>query len=176
MNSNIWPSPNVCLHFPFIKIQAFGLEIALIQHNFIPTWLHLQRHYFQTMETQSVRNPPVMQRTQIQSLSWEDPLEKEMATNSSTLAWKIPWTEEPGRLQSMESQTVGQGIAESMQVGLWKWFKSRTLQHTKCPHWGSISLFYRAWVQWETPYKKGSMNKQEMLHTIFPWGVQFTLM
>ena len=59
-----------------------------------------------------------MQGTQVQSLSWEDPLEKEMATNSSTLAWKIPWTEEPGRLQSMESQTVGQGIAESMQVGL----------------------------------------------------------
>ena len=38
---------------------------------------------------------------------WEDPLEKEMAPHSSTLAWKIPWTEEPGRLQSMESQRVG---------------------------------------------------------------------
>ena len=40
-------------------------------------------------------------------LGWEDPLEKEMATHSSTLAWKIPWTEEPGRLQSMGSQRVG---------------------------------------------------------------------
>ena len=45
---------------------------------------------------------------QVQSLGWEDALEKEMATHSSTLAWKIPWTEEPGRLQSMGSQRVGQ--------------------------------------------------------------------
>ena len=45
--------------------------------------------------------------TQVQSLSWEDPLEKEMATHSSTLAWKIPRKEEPGRLQSMGSQRVG---------------------------------------------------------------------
>ena len=45
--------------------------------------------------------------TWVQSLGWEDPLEKEMATQSSILAWKIPWTEEPGRLQSMGSQRVG---------------------------------------------------------------------
>ena len=44
------------------------------------------------------------QETQVQSLGWEDPLEKEMATHSNTLAWRIPWTEEPGRLQSMGSQ------------------------------------------------------------------------
>ena len=48
-----------------------------------------------------------MQETQVRSLGWEDPLEKEMATHSSTLAWKIPWTEEPGRLQSMGLQRVG---------------------------------------------------------------------
>ena len=45
--------------------------------------------------------------TQVQSLGWEDPLEKETATHSSTLAWKIPWTKEPGRLQSTGSQRVG---------------------------------------------------------------------
>ena len=44
---------------------------------------------------------PAMQETGIRSLGWEDPLEKEMAPHSSTLAWKIPWTEEPGKLQSM---------------------------------------------------------------------------
>ena len=48
-----------------------------------------------------------MQETWIQSLGWEDPLEKEVATHSSILAWRIPWTEEPGGLQSMESQRVG---------------------------------------------------------------------
>ena len=47
-----------------------------------------------------------MQETQVRSLGREDPLEKEMATHSSTLAWKIPWTTEPGRLQFMGSQTV----------------------------------------------------------------------
>ena len=53
-----------------------------------------------------VKNLPALQETQVQSLGWEDSLEKEMATHSSILAWKIPWTEEPGRLQSMESQRV----------------------------------------------------------------------
>ena len=48
-----------------------------------------------------------IQETQVQCLGQEDLLEKEMATHSSTLAWKIPWTEEPGRLQSMGSQRVG---------------------------------------------------------------------
>ena len=54
-----------------------------------------------------VKNLPVMQETQAQSLDWEDPLEKEMATYSSILACRIPWTEKPGRLQSMGSQRVG---------------------------------------------------------------------
>ena len=53
-----------------------------------------------------VKGLPAMRETQVQSLGGEDPLEKEMATCSSTLAWKIPWTEEPGRLQSMGSQKV----------------------------------------------------------------------
>ena len=50
---------------------------------------------------------PTMQETQVRSLGWEDPVEKEMATHSSTLAWKIPWTEERGSLQSMGMQRVG---------------------------------------------------------------------
>ena len=53
-----------------------------------------------------IKRLPTMWETRVQSLGQEDILEKEMATHSSTLAWKIPWTEEPGRLQSMGSQTV----------------------------------------------------------------------
>ena len=53
---------------------------------------------------QWVKDPPATQETQVQSLGWEDPLEKEMATYSSILAWEIPWTQEPGGLQSMGSQ------------------------------------------------------------------------
>ena len=54
-----------------------------------------------TLVAQLVKNPPVMQETWVQSLGWEDPLEKETATHSSILAWRIPWTEKPGRLQSV---------------------------------------------------------------------------
>ena len=53
-----------------------------------------------------VKNLPAMQETHVQSLGWEDPLEKEMATHSSILTWRIPWKEEPGRLQYMGSQRV----------------------------------------------------------------------
>ena len=57
----------------------------------------------------NVKNPPAMQETQVRSLGREDPLEKGMATHSSILAWRIPCTEEPGRLQSMRSQRVRHG-------------------------------------------------------------------
>ena len=58
------------------------------------------------MVAQLIKRLPAMWETRVQSLGWEDPLEKEMAIHSSTIAWKIPWTEEPGRLQSMGSQRV----------------------------------------------------------------------
>ena len=57
-----------------------------------------------SLVAQTVKRLPTMQETWVRSLGGEDPLEKEMATYSSTLTWKIPWTEEPGRLQSMGSQ------------------------------------------------------------------------
>ena len=56
---------------------------------------------------QTVKNLPAMQQTQVQFLGREDSLEKDMAIHSSILAWRIPWTEEPGGLQSMASQRVG---------------------------------------------------------------------
>ena len=56
---------------------------------------------------QTVKNLPAMQENQIPSLGQEDPLEKRIATHSSILAWRIPWTEEPGGLHSMESRRVG---------------------------------------------------------------------
>ena len=55
---------------------------------------------------QTLKNLPAMLEIPVQSLGWEDPLEKGMATHPSILAWKIPWTEEPGRLQSMELQSL----------------------------------------------------------------------
>ena len=55
---------------------------------------------------QTVKSPPAMQETRVRSLGWEDPLEEEMATYSSILAWRIPWTEEPGGIQSTGSQEL----------------------------------------------------------------------
>ena len=59
-----------------------------------------------TLVAQSVKNLPAMQETGVRSLGREDPLEKEMATPSSILSWRLPWTEEPGGLQSVGSQRV----------------------------------------------------------------------
>ena len=60
-----------------------------------------------SLVAQTVKRLSTMLEARVRSLGWEDPLEKEMAIHSSTIAWKIPWTEEPGRLQSMGSQRVG---------------------------------------------------------------------
>ena len=58
----------------------------------------IQAGYWTSLVAQTVKRLPTIQETRVQSLGWEDPLEKEMATHSSTHAWKIPWTEEPGWL------------------------------------------------------------------------------
>ena len=67
-----------------------------------------------SLVVQTVKHLSTMWETQVPSLGWEDPLKKEMAIHSRTTAWKIPWTEEPGRLQSMGSQRVGQDWATSL--------------------------------------------------------------
>ena len=69
-----------------------------------------------SLVAQTVKRLPAMQETRVWSLGREDPLEKEMATHSSTLAWRIPWTEEPSGLQSMELQRVGHDWATSLSL------------------------------------------------------------
>ena len=68
---------------------------------------NLQYYERTSLVAQTVKRLSTMQETRVRALGWEDPLEKEMAIHSSTIAWRIPWTEEPGRLQSMGSQRVG---------------------------------------------------------------------
>ena len=74
---------------------------------------------FQGRIAQMVKHLPAMQETWVRSLSWEDPLEKEMVTHSSTLAWKIPWMEESGRLQYMGLERVGHNWATSLHILEW---------------------------------------------------------
>ena len=90
------------------------------------------------MVAQTVKHLPTMQETQFQSLGWEDLLEKEMATHSSILAWKIPWTEEPGRLQSMGLQRVGYNGATSHSHSL-------THTHSLCLSCGMWTLSCGMW-------------------------------
>ena len=88
------------------------------KYHFITEWVEeskrfAQRHFVEVINNtaslvvQMVKHLPAMWETLVRSLGWEHPLEKEMATHSSTLAWKIPWTEEPGRLQSTGLHRVG---------------------------------------------------------------------
>ena len=65
------------------------------------------QHSWASLVAQTVNHLPIMRETKVQSLGWEDPLEKGMATHSSILAWRILWTEKPGSLHSMKSQRVG---------------------------------------------------------------------
>ena len=67
-----------------------------------------------SLVAQTLKHLSTMRETRVRSLGWEDPLEKEMATHSNTIAWKIPWMEEPGRLQSMRLQRVGHNWATSL--------------------------------------------------------------
>ena len=86
----------------------------MIEHNFYCQPKRLRKQFrdiymviWDSLVAQTVKRLPTMRETQVRSLGWEDPLEKEMATHSSILAWRIPWIEEPGGLQSMGSQRVG---------------------------------------------------------------------
>ena len=92
----------------FIKC---GLLALSWHHPHLPP-THTDVHLWTSGGSDGKRSPPATRETWIQSLGWEDPLEEGMATHSSILAWRIPWMEQPGGLQSMGSQRVGQDWAQ----------------------------------------------------------------
>ena len=93
--------------------------------------LRLLWQYFQktSLVAQTVKRLSTMWETWVRSLGREDPLEKEMAIHSSTIAWKIPWIEEPGRLQSMGSQRVGHDWVTSLSLSFKKLYFINKLKH-----------------------------------------------
>ena len=132
---------------------------------------------------QMVKQPSTRQETRVQALVWEDPLEKEMAIHSSTIAWKIPWTEEPGRLQSMGSQRVGHDWAtplHSLGTGndvwrslIWRldsgWgmcFQDGT------PTWllaGGLCSHYTALSPWDAASRfQNEKSKRKTQHLVWP--------
>ena len=112
---------------PFAKICLLAVEI----YTFFNSQVRPQRA---SLMAQMVKNLPAMQEIQVQSLGWEDPLKEEVTIHSRILAWRIPWTEEPGGLQSMGSQRVGHDWATNtftksqsthcLNSGLWEWRKN----------------------------------------------------
>ena len=92
-----------------------------------------------------VKHLPTMRETWVQALGWEDPLEKEMATHSRTIAWKIPWTEEPGRLQSMGSHRVRHDWATSLHFIVQTGFPGGTVVKNPSANAGDGRGFY-PWV------------------------------
>ena len=103
-------------------------------------WVLFLFYFLASLVAQRVKRLPAMQETWVRSLGQEDPLGKEMATHSSTLAWKIPWTEKPGRLRSMGSQRVGHNWATSLSLSFcnaWYFF----------PH-SFIFILHWEWFSW----------------------------
>ena len=101
--------------------QAISLNFWILQK-----LTHVSTLWASLVAQSSKRLPPMLE-TQVRSLGQEDPLEKEMATHSSILAWRIPWTEEPGRLQSTGSQRVGHDWVTSLSLHFYiftKWYKT----------------------------------------------------
>ena len=111
------------VHWVSDAIQPFHSPLPpalnLSQHQGLFQWVgsqHQMAKVFELQVAQRLKRLPAVRETRVQSLGWEDPLEKEMATHSSTLVWRIPWREEPGRLQSMGSQTVGHDWVTSLSL------------------------------------------------------------
>ena len=88
-----------------LDLCPFGGEITTVEN--VCVYRYLMDLIRASLVAQRLKHLPAMRETWVQSLGQEDPLEKEMATHSSILAWRIPWREEPSRLQSMGSQRVG---------------------------------------------------------------------
>ena len=84
-----------------LKLKQVGKTIGPFRYDLN----QISYDYTCSLVAQRIKHLPAMRETRVRSLGWEDPLEKEMAIYSSTLAWRIPWTEEPGGLQSMGSQS-----------------------------------------------------------------------
>ena len=104
------PSPNSLISSSSFLVGSLGFSMYNIRASLV---------------AQRLKRLPEMQETKVRSLGWEDPLEKEMATHSSTLAWKIPWTEESGRLQSTGSEKVGHDWVTLQTVRVFSSFPMR---------------------------------------------------
>ena len=146
--------------------------------------------YFWAVVAQMVKSPPAMQETQVKFLGQEDPLEKEVATYSSTLAWRIPWTEEPGGLQSKGSQRVRndgvtnthshklllvcveKNVVSGKEMLFIELYTHLLLSQRKCPKISfKLQRICQIWV-WHLLQRKG---KCEISNQIVEWVILYTM-
>ena len=118
------------------ELQSMGLQ--RVGHDWVCAHTHtpLRNEYISFLVAQMIKNPTAMQETWVQSLGQEDPLEKGMATHSSILAWRTPWTEEPGGLQS-------HGVAKSQT-----WLSDRTTMHNCTLLFSHLVVSDFLWFPW----------------------------
>ena len=108
--------------------------------SWVPLNAYLTSHpYWASLVVQRLKCLPAMRETWVRSLGWEDPLEEEMATHSSILAWRIPWVEEPGGLQSTGSQRVRHHCMISLSLSIYGYNK-KTIPFSP--------QFYLKWLRW----------------------------
>ena len=127
-----------------------------------------------SLVAQRLKRLPARQETRVQSLGWEDPLEKEMATHSSILAWRIPWTEEPGRLQSTGSQRVRHNWATSLTHSIMlyliccTWCTWSAVTSPNAPYFKVYDVpFISTWCQQGKKNANSQRNKWKAMPTSF---------
>ena len=137
----------ICLPQPMLK--EWTLEIRVLTNRLYCLALRIAQQFFfffceiyASLVAQRLKRLPPMRETQVRSLGGEDPLEKEMAAHSSILAWRIPWTEEPGGLQSTASQRVGHNwvtlLTYLLNSSYWLFFMHSVSLHSHL--WDGLSL------------------------------------
>ena len=170
--------PTKCQLFPLWKVRfskaSSNLTLSILRHNAfwsksLPYQFQEQWHgYFSylpqrtrtSLVAQMVKHLSAMQETRVWALGWEDPLEKEMGVHSSILAWKIPWTAEPGRLPSMGSQRVGHDWATSLSTHQTPTYL-RTFSLIVSSAWNLSLPFSYSWLSFlpESPSKTHLLRK-----------------
>ena len=151
------------LQFLLSMPYTFQTTCSLLSLWLIYSWVHYYLGAFingiSFPVAQMVKHLPAMWETRVRSLGWDDPLEKEMATHLSTLAWKIPWTEEPNRLQSMGSQRVehdwvtsqnSKCLDECLDSGWSKEQGKATVEY-----WGQMILWFKYSTHYELSFNHG---------------------
>ena len=149
----------------YLTLHGWLTSAVVLTHTWCLRVLHSISLCWASLVAQLVKNPLAMQEIPVQFLDQEDPLEKGMTTLSSVLTWRIPWTEEPGRLQSMGLQRVRHDWATFTFSSKYRAFLLAQLVK-------NLPAIQKTWVQildWEDPLEEGIATHSSILAWRIPW-------